>query len=61
MNNIQRWTTYDLLIIASVGIVMGIILSLLFFCGNSTTIADHEVLINDFLGYKELIVVKILR
>jgi len=46
---------------AGVGIAIGVILSLLFFCGDSITIADHEVLIDNFLGHKELIVVKILQ
>jgi hypothetical protein len=61
MNIIQKWTTYDLLVITGVGIAIGVVLSLLFICDSSTTITDHEVVIENFLGYKELIVVKILR
>ena len=61
MINIQKWTTYDLLIITGVGVAIGVVLSLLFICDSSTTIADHEVVIENFLGYKELIVVKVLQ
>lgn len=57
-----RWSNYDLLIMAGVGIAIGVILSLLFVCSCPTTIiTDHKVLIDNFLGYKELIVVKVLQ
>ena len=57
-----KWSTYDLLIMAGVGIAIGVILSLLFLCNCPiTTIADHEVLIDNFLGHKELVVVKVLQ
>jgi len=61
LSRYSKWSNYDLLIMAGVGIAIGVILSLLFFCGDSITIADHEVLIDNFLGHKELIVVKILQ
>ena len=52
---------YEKLAWLIIGIIIGLLFSLLFICDSSTTIADHEVVIENFLGHKELIVVKVLR
>ena len=52
LRNIPRWGTALLLIVC--GICIGVILSLWLLCGTS----EHEVVISNFLGYEELMVVK---
>jgi hypothetical protein len=54
-----RWSTTELIITMCVGVVIGITIALLFSIGCSeTVITDHEVLIGNFLGHEELMVVK---
>jgi hypothetical protein len=53
------WTNFELGITICVGIAMGFTIALLFSVGcGETVIEDHEVLIGNFLGHKELMVVK---
>jgi hypothetical protein len=57
------WTTYDLLITAGVSIAIGVTLSILLSVAiNNSTIVigntTYEVVIDNFLGYEELMVVK---
>ena len=54
-----RWSTTELIITMCVGVVIGITIALLFSIGcRETVITDHAVLIGNFLGYEELMVVK---
>ena len=55
---------YELLLLsygALAGAILGIIFSILFLCSHQTVIEDHEILIGNFLGHKNLMVVKILQ
>ena len=59
------WSTYDLLITTGVGITIGVILTLLSTMAlktnnNLITIGNttYEVVVEEFLGYEELMVVK---
>jgi hypothetical protein len=56
---VPGWTTSELIATAITGFIIGITVSLLFFSISTTVIEDHEVVIENFLGYKELIVVRI--
>jgi hypothetical protein len=61
LRNIPRWGTALLLIVC--GICIGILLSLALLCGNETTVistldSDYEVIVNNFLGYEQLMVIK---
>jgi len=52
------WTTGEVITIVITSFIIGMTVSLLFF-NPPTLITDHEVVIENFLGYKELIVVRI--
>jgi|SaaInlV_165m_DNA_1040744.scaffolds.fasta_scaffold00006_26 hypothetical protein len=52
-----NWSTGELLVMTLVGIIIGISLSLMTL-NNSTTIKDYEIIESNFLGYKELMVIK---
>ena len=61
LKNKPRWGTALLLIVC--GICIGILLSLTLLCGNETTVistldSDYEVIVNNFLGYEQLMVIK---
>ena len=48
-----KWSTTELIITMIVGIVIGVTITLLF-----STVAEYEVVIYNFLGHDELLVVK---
>ena len=54
-----KWSTTELFVMTFVGIIIGVSLSLMFL-HEFTTIEDYEIVISNFLGHKELIVVKAL-
>ena len=56
LKNIPRWGTGLLLIIC--GVCVGVILSLWLLCGTGKNVSKHEVVISNFLGYEQLMVVK---
>ncbi len=54
----HHWTTSELIIVAITGFFIGVTVCILFW-PSTTVIKDHEVLIGNFLGYKELMVIKV--
>ena len=54
-----KWSTTELFVMTFVGIVIGVSMSLMYL-HEFTTIKDYEIVISNFLGHKELIVVKAL-
>ena len=54
---VLAWTTGELVMMAIVGFIIGITVCILFW--PATTIEDHEIVVSNFLGHKELIVVKV--
>ena len=52
LKNIPRWGTGLLLIVC--GVCVGVILSLWLLCGTG----KHEVVVSNFLGYEQLMVIK---
>lgn len=56
LKNIPRWGTALLLIVC--GICIGILLSLTLLCGMCLSTGEHEVIVNNFLGYEQLMVIK---
>jgi len=55
----MNMTNFELGITVCVGVAIGFTMALLFSVGcGETVIEDHEVLIGNFLGYEELMVVK---
>ncbi len=53
----HHWTTSELIIVAITGFFIGVTVCILFW--PTTTIEDHEIVVSNFLGHKELIVVKV--
>lgn len=53
-----KWTNFELGVTLCAGIVIGITIILLFLSPKETIITDHEIVIYNFLGYEELMVVK---
>jgi hypothetical protein len=51
------WTTSELIIMTITGFIIGITVCVLFW--PTTTIEDHEIVVSNFLGHKELMVIKI--
>ena len=55
----MNMTNFELGITVCVGVAIGFTMAFLFSVGcGETVIEDHEVLIGNFLGYEELMVVK---
>ena len=52
LKNIPRWGTGLLLIVC--GVCVGVILSLWLLCGTG----EHEVVVSNFLGYEQLMIIK---
>ena len=54
-----KWTDFELIVTAITGIIIGMVITLLLGLGcKETIITDHEVLISNFLGHEELMVIK---
>jgi|ETNmetMinimDraft_9_1059917.scaffolds.fasta_scaffold11119_4 hypothetical protein len=56
---VPGWTNSELITMIITGFIIGITVSLLFFSKAPTLITDHEVVIENFLGHRELMVVRI--
>jgi hypothetical protein len=52
------WTTGELAIMTITGFIIGITVCILFW-PSTTVITDHEVIVSNFLGHKELMVIKV--